>query len=279
MMKTYLFTWNPTRWVWPDIQADIALLHKRGWLSNRWSCGNTKSIKRGDRAFLLRLGKEPRGIMASGWVDSDCYEDSHWESNETGKTAIYVKANFNVLLDAEREDILSRDMLNDGILSKMHWDSQSSGVRIPDDIAAQLEILWDKYLLQHPRLKNERPSSPVLEYPDEVDSQKEYLEGSISRVVVNQYERNPEARKACLDFYGSSCAVCGFNFEKVYGNIGKNYIHVHHLKAISEIGKEYSLNPIDDLRPVCPNCHAMIHKTKPPIELSDLKDRMKKQHL
>jgi len=55
------------------------------------------------------------------------------------------------------------------------------------------------------------------------------------------------------------CVICGFDFGTVYGDDFRGFIHVHHLKPLSEIKKEYEVNPITDLRPVCPNCHAIIH--------------------
>ena len=93
--------------------------------------------------------------------------------------------------------------------------------------------------------------------------------------MVTKYERNPYARKTCIDYYGLSCYVCQFNFENKYGELGKDFIHVHHLKQISEIGKQYIINPIDDLRPVCPNCHAMIHKRKEPYTIDEIKMNLK----
>ena len=56
------------------------------------------------------------------------------------------------------------------------------------------------------------------------------------------------------------CSVCGTDFHKMYGELGKGFIHVHHIVPISMIGKEYKLDPIKDLVPVCPNCHAMLHR-------------------
>jgi len=113
--------------------------------------------------------------------------------------------------------------------------------------------------------------------PEEVvinAEQKSYYEGSVRQITVNAYERDFEARKRCLDFYGFNCVVCGFNFEKKYGMAGKGFIHVHHLKPLSEIGEKYELNPIKDLRPVCPNCHAMIHKRKTPYSIEELKQKI-----
>ncbi len=78
-------------------------------------------------------------------------------------------------------------------------------------------------------------------------------------MFLSIYERNPYARQRCIEHYGCRCSVCGFDFEKVYGEVGSGFIHVHHLKPLSEIRKEYVIDPIADLRPICPNCHAMIH--------------------
>lgn len=91
-------------------------------------------------------------------------------------------------------------------------------------------------------------------------------EGAKKQITVNAYERNPRARKLCLQKYGFKCSVCGFDFEEVYGEIGIGYIHVHHLKPLNEINEEYEVDPINDLKPVCPNCHSMLHKAKLSIE-------------
>jgi len=92
------------------------------------------------------------------------------------------------------------------------------------------------------------------------DPNNAIVEGAKTTVTVNRYERNPEARQKCIEANGCSCAVCGMNFEDVYGQIGKGFIHVHHIVPISSIGEEYELDPVHDLVPVCPNCHAMLHK-------------------
>lgn len=84
-------------------------------------------------------------------------------------------------------------------------------------------------------------------------------EGAKKQIWINAYERNYKARKACIDYYGCICSVCGFDFGKFYGDEFRGIIHVHHLKALSEINEEYEVNPIKDLRPVCPNCHAALH--------------------
>lgn len=50
------------------------------------------------------------------------------------------------------------------------------------------------------------------------------------------------------------------DFEKQYGELGKGFIHVHHIVPISTIGGNYRIDYEKDLVPVCPNCHAMLHR-------------------
>jgi len=106
---------------------------------------------------------------------------------------------------------------------------------------------------------------------EEID-EKEFFEGHCKQIFVNKYERDPKARKACLDHFGYACQVCGFDFEKVYGPIGRGIIHVHHHKnKISASKKECKINPLKDLIPVCPNCHTMIHSRREMLIIDEVK--------
>lgn len=107
--------------------------------------------------------------------------------------------------------------------------------------------------------------------PEEIEASDRFDEGETKQVTVNIYERNAKARKACLELYGYVCSVCSFDFEKKFGAIGRGFIHVHHLRDLATIGKAYKINPKEDLRPVCPNCHAMLHKSKPAYKIDELK--------
>ncbi|NQZ24525.1 MAG: HNH endonuclease [Colwellia sp.] len=91
-------------------------------------------------------------------------------------------------------------------------------------------------------------------------TEEELPEGAKQRITVNKYERNIKAKMKCIEKYGTSCVVCGFNSEDTYGYEAKNIIHVHHLNPIAKVGEIYNVDPEVDLRPVCPNCHAVIHR-------------------
>jgi 5-methylcytosine-specific restriction protein A len=111
----------------------------------------------------------------------------------------------------------------------------------------------------------------------EINNREVLTEGIKRTIIVNSYERNPKARELCIKKYGYVCSVCNINFEDIYGELGKGFIHVHHLIPISKLKKSYQVDPIKDLRPVCPNCHAMLHRKNPPLSIEELKNRIRKK--
>jgi hypothetical protein len=111
--------------------------------------------------------------------------------------------------------------------------------------------------------------------PEEV-SAKLFSEGHATQITVNRYERDPQARAACLQHHGTRCAACGISMDAVYGNIAHGFIHVHHLVPLSFRKKGYAVNPKLDLIPLCPNCHAVTHLANPPLSLEQLKLKITK---
>lgn len=113
--------------------------------------------------------------------------------------------------------------------------------------------------------------------PEEIYASEDsegYVEGAPVTVTINAYERNPKARAKCLKHWGYTCQVCEMEFGKLYGEIGNNYIHVHHIVPIAKTKKEYIVDPIKDLVPVCPNCHSMLHRTSDTLTVEALKKIM-----
>jgi 5-methylcytosine-specific restriction enzyme A len=92
---------------------------------------------------------------------------------------------------------------------------------------------------------------------------EELLEGAGVQALVNRYERDPTARMRCIQHYGTTCVVCDTSLAERYGSEVDGLIHVHHLSPLAEVGAESSVDPVRDLRPVCPNCHAVIHSVQP----------------
>ena len=113
----------------------------------------------------------------------------------------------------------------------------------------------------------------------EQDFSEEYQEGGVLDCHGDKYERNHKAREECLKYYGYNCRVCGFDFEEIYGTRGRKFIEVHHRVPLSERKEEYNVDPIRDLIPVCPNCHAMLHRTKPAITVEELISLINKDNI
>lgn len=111
------------------------------------------------------------------------------------------------------------------------------------------------------------------QFPEEnFDIDKIYQEGAQKSITVNAYERNREAREKCIKHFGTKCIVCNFDFEETYGDLGAGFIHVHHITPLSvKKGKKYKVDPLKDIVPVCPNCHAMIHRRKKALSINELK--------
>ena len=188
--------------------------------------------------------------------------------SQGGKSsALYVDARFDVLLHSDQEPILPRASLDSGALATVHWATQVSGITIAPDAAAELEVLWRTFL-------TDRGYSPMV-LADEVPASERFWEGALRRITVNAYERDATARRACISHFGAACRVCGFDFGATYGELGSGFIHVHHTRPLSDVGAGYAVDPKRDLVPVCPNCHAMLHQTSPPLTVSELQKRLK----
>ncbi|MGE3326323.1 MAG: HNH endonuclease [Acidimicrobiia bacterium] len=260
-MKTIVLTWNPNLWEMSEKELkSLAKRSRSGKLRSKggWSTGVRKSgVVSGDRCFLLRQSTE-RGLIASGTFTSEIYQDDHWDGTP-GKTANYADVVWTKWLSTS-----DRLPVEDLVLEVpgFHWNQvQSSGQEVPVAVAEVLERVWAAHAGAEP-----------FRSPEE---QEVFSEGEAVRVEVNRYERNAEARRRCLDYYGTVCSVCALDFEARYGAIGRGFIHVHHVRDIAQVGKAYEVDPIKDLRPVCPNCHAMLHKTVPAMSVGSLKKRLR----
>ncbi len=141
-MKAYLFGWNPLKFKWEDIDNDIKKLQATGTFKDNWSAIAHKSIQPGDRAFIVRLGIEPKGIFASGVVSSDPFP-----AFRQGRHYYRVEVALDVLLNPDKEPILTLDILKAGNLTAQNWTPQASGISIKPDLVEELEALWQDFLL------------------------------------------------------------------------------------------------------------------------------------
>lgn len=149
--------------------------------------------------------------------------------------------------------------------------------------------------LKKEQSKNDQSSGSQPDVTDFSTPEKEGTtrpEGFVSQVCVTHYERNPKDRQKALEKYGYRCLVCGMDFEATYGAIGKQFIEVHHLYPVCNMGEDYRFDPLDEatgLVPLCSNCHSMIHRggrieerngeqVRIPMTLRELQEEYKKRN-
>ena len=192
-----------------------------------------------------------------------------WKNNQKGrKSAAFKQSREHIRLIEEEGYTLQTFPI---IYSDAYKDDNGFG---PAKIAGFIPRLQRKNLVIVGGEWYASDGEVSVQIAEEVDEKEVLIEGASKRISVNTYERNPVARAKCLAHHGYKCAVCSFDFEEFYGSIGYNFIHVHHIIPLSEIGKAYVLDPVKDLVPICPNCHAMIHRTRPILTITQLKDHL-----
>jgi hypothetical protein len=252
---TWIFQVNPKDY---NIDGALAELSELTWRVTRFR----REVNRSDGVFIWRAG-ENAGIIAEGRVATppDYLEESAEEERFYLKPEKFISPRFGVQLRIER------------VLPRF----------VPRHVLKGNRRLAELTILRAPQGTNFRVTAQQAatirqlvisrDFPDELEMEhgQSYLAGGRRRVWVNAFERDPKARDACLKAHGYRCAVCGFLFEERYGNLGKGFIHVHHLKPLSLTTGTYQLDPITDLRPVCPNCHAMLHQREPILTIEQLR--------
>jgi len=148
----YLLTWNPDRWEWATLKADVAAVREgrspEDAASSRWSCGNNRRIKPGSRLFLVKQGAQPRGIIGSAWATSDVFEQAHWDAERArrGDKARFVTVRFETLIDPAAVPPLDPQDLSGDLAHGVHWGTQSSGIAIDANLVPRLEQAWREYL-------------------------------------------------------------------------------------------------------------------------------------
>ncbi|RTE66106.1 HNH endonuclease [Amphritea opalescens] len=265
----WIITWNKDKWSEEKMQDLMDRFSSGEIVVERWKFGAHKKGCIGDRVYLSRTGKLSPGLMGSGKIASEPRQEEDF--SDSSKNAWYVDICFDYLADKASKPVASHEYLADLLgVSSRAFTPEKSGTSYRG-IDADLEKLWDKLT------GNLEPS-----YAGEADFNEasEYIEGAKKTVLVNRYERDLKARQKCIDHHGIKCKACGIDLSLVYGlDLGKNYIHVHHIVPLSSIGKEYVVDPIEDLVPLCPNCHAMIHQVNPPMTVSSLRSKILARYL
>jgi len=140
-MKAFLFGWNPIKFKWENIDKDIETLKTTGNLEDNWSVASHKTIQPGDRAYIIRLGAEPRGIFASGFISSQPYT-----ALRNGRSHHRIKIKLDALLNPDKERVLNMDILKTGSLAEQTWAPQASGISIRPQLVDEIEGVWLNFL-------------------------------------------------------------------------------------------------------------------------------------
>lgn len=151
--------------------------------------------------------------------------------------------------------------------------------------AEEIHSLWNR-IKTEPRLKAENADRSPVNYTEVLRLYENFLrkpavkgnktlfteqkesepdlisEGALQDLHVTKHERNQNLRKRCIEIHGWRCKGCGLDFKDKYGELGVDFIEVHHLYPISMTDGEHTVDPATELVPLCANCHAMIHRLK-----------------
>ncbi len=214
------------------------------------------------------INKKDKVIIFGAWnhYPDGLILNESWLISETGrKQSAYKQSREHIrLIEEERYELRTFPI----IFSDAYKDEDGIG---PSKIKEFIPELTKK-ILQRVGSRWLALDDATQKYlPEEIAIPEHYIEGASKKITVNAYERNSNARAKCIEHYGYVCAACSFDFEEFYGSIGREYIHVHHVVSLADIKEEYELDPIEGLIPVCPNCHAMIHRVQPALTVEQLK--------
>lgn len=98
----------------------------------------------------------------------------------------------------------------------------------------------------------------------------EKFEGRMTEARILRRQRNYQARQKCLENSDYKCYICGFDFGKTYGEIGRGFLEVHHTKPLASYDDEHPI-PQNELCALCSNCHSMVHRKKEVLDVEELK--------
>ena len=214
-------------------------------------------------------------------------------------TTRFAGKTLNLLWEGERCGYINSTVLGKGAVLGYHfkWSGDASN-SCPPELASQLlQIFSEKYqcdiedlVIHHGTGSNTGRTNLLIRSPTTALSvllqdtgrpldesvtiakvNDRYVEGAVRDVRMQSYERSSAARLACLSHYGYDCFVCGINIRKIYRALPMELVHVHHEEPLSLGSGPRETDPVSQLKPVCPNCHAVIHSRTPAYSIDEVK--------
>lgn len=260
-------------------------LDKGGNPEHSWD--RMTEIRKGDLIFHYYDGKI-RAVSAASSVCFDSVRPASYDASESAEKGRKLKCSTSPLdtplvVSDYRDEIVKYKKDKYSAFNKDGSLNQGYVYELEPEIAALFRSEIRKLNTSSKKLKELLSQKETAEeneetYPEELPETPDnpIYEGAKKQIIVNAYERDPKAKQICREYYMKkygrvTCQICGFDFGKFYGPEYANKIHFHHKKPLYEIKKEYVINPIKDLLPVCPNCHMVLH-TNEEIRIEDLKE-------
>ena len=162
--KALLLSWNIEVSGWNYEEAYSEIKNRKKVKTTGWRTKATKEVKIGTEVFIIRLGEEPKGIIAHGYVVKEPYQE---------KERYYVDVEFDSIqnIDDEKE-ILSLTDLKNKLKVKHNWSPQPSGIEIDEAILPELKEMWNKLI-------NREENSKTSNVGDEKETMKKEFDKNV----------------------------------------------------------------------------------------------------
>lgn len=166
---SWLFSWDPKHYDWKEFNRLREAVIAGDEAITSWICTNG-NVSPGDTAFILRTGKDPKGIVARGNVANGPYEDLHWDPDkaDVGEMAQYVDIQLTDVRDPAVDTFISLADLKRVTVDNQNWNPQESGIEIKQRSAKVLHGIWDKLPPVVEPYKKSGPQPQAVEPPRNV---------------------------------------------------------------------------------------------------------------
>ena len=162
------------------------------------------------------------------------------------------------------------------------WKLTSKGKDKIQQINPQLDYIFSGVFEIKDYQEGLRELNNVSPKGEFIDLNSTVSEGKIEYKVTKTRTRSKKLREVAIKHFKNKnkgslkCEICKFDFKKAYGKPGKDFIEIHHEKPIfayEDEGEEQTIRKaLNNLHPVCSNCHRVIHKkAREPYKLEQVK--------
>lgn len=248
-MTDWIVPANPFKYDARSAFANLQRLH--------WNLGRVRSIENGDHVFIyeskttkkiILRAKVVNNYVTTNYIDDSAYILSDQKLSRLGPW-MELEFEFEIFADLSLSKLKSQGLK--GSMQGMR--------RMPTQISSYINGILDSQ-------------------SNESNLNTSFSDGKKIKIYTTKYERNLKNRAAAIKYHGLSCEVCGFNFSNVYGDLGEDFIEVHHLRPVSTLEVPKNIDPVEDLAVLCSNCHRMIHRKisgrTTILSIQELKDRI-----